>query len=93
MKSIVVKRSLVINGRKTSVTLEDAFWTDLKEIAYGQSLTLSKLVTRIETTRTQSNLSSAIRIFVLKHFQNKAKRAPHAGNTTISSDGSQSIQA
>ena len=46
MKSSVVKRSIVINGHKTSVSLEDAFWTDLKTIAHAQQVTLSELVTK-----------------------------------------------
>jgi predicted DNA-binding ribbon-helix-helix protein len=69
MKSSVVKRSIVIDGHKTSVSLEDAFWSDLKEIASSQSVTLSELVGAIDATRQQDNLSSAIRLFVLEHFQ------------------------
>ena len=71
MKSSVVKRSIVIDGHKTSVSLEDPFWTELKKIAHTQQVTLSDLVTKIEGTREQSNLSSAIRLFVLHHFQDK----------------------
>ena len=48
MKSSVVKRSIVIDGHKTSVSLEDAFWTDLKTIAHTQRVTLSELVTKID---------------------------------------------
>ena len=69
MKSSVVKRSIVINGHKTSVSLEDAFWTDLKKIAHAQQVTLSELVTKIDGAREQNNLSSAIRLFVLQHFR------------------------
>ena len=69
MKSSVVKRSIVISGHKTSVSLEDAFWTDLKNIAHAQHVTLSELVTKIDGTREQGNLSSAIRLFVLQHFR------------------------
>ena len=69
MKSSVVKRSIVIDGRKTSVSLEDPFWTGLKNIAHTQQVTLSDLVSKIEGTREQSNLSSAIRLFVLHHFR------------------------
>ena len=65
MKSRVVKRSIVIDGHKTSVSLEDAFWTGLREIAQAQHATLSKLVGEIDRTRQQGNLSSAIRLFVL----------------------------
>ena len=69
MKSSVVKRSIVINGHKTSVSLEDAFWTDLKTIAHAQQVTLSALLTKIDGAREQNNLSSAIRLFVLHHFR------------------------
>jgi predicted DNA-binding ribbon-helix-helix protein len=65
MKSSIVKRSIVIDGHKTSVSLEDAFWSDLKEIAYTQQATLSKVIAEIDRARKQGNLSSAIRLFVL----------------------------
>ena len=76
MKSSIVKRSVVIGGHKTSVSLEEPFWTDLKEIAHAQHVTLSALVTQIDDTREQSNLSSAIRLFVLRHFR-LAQRSGH----------------
>jgi predicted DNA-binding ribbon-helix-helix protein len=69
MKSPVVKRSIVIAGHKTSVSLEDAFWDALKEIASRRKITLSDLVASIDSSRTQGNLSSAIRLFVLDHFR------------------------
>ena len=69
MKSSIVKRSVVIGGHKTSVSLEDPFWTDLKTIAHAQHVTLSALVAQIDDTRERSNLSSAIRVFVLHHFR------------------------
>jgi len=69
MKSPVVKRSIVIAGHKTSVSLEDAFWKGLKEIAGDRNITLSDLVASIDTDRQQGNLSSAIRLFVLDHYR------------------------
>jgi predicted DNA-binding ribbon-helix-helix protein len=69
MKSPVVKRSIVVAGHKTSVSLEDAFWKGLKEIANGRHLTLSELVAVIDTERLHGNLSSAIRLFVLDHYR------------------------
>jgi predicted DNA-binding ribbon-helix-helix protein len=69
MKSPVVKRSIVIAGHKTSVSLEDAFWSALKEIAVGRHITLSDLVGAIDAQRQHGNLSSAIRLFVLDHYQ------------------------
>jgi predicted DNA-binding ribbon-helix-helix protein len=72
MKSPVVKRSIVIAGHKTSVSLEDAFWTGLKEIAIDRNMTLSDLVATVDSERHHGNLSSAIRLFVLKHYQAQA---------------------
>jgi predicted DNA-binding ribbon-helix-helix protein len=69
MKSPVVKRSIVIAGHKTSVSLEDAFWRGLKEIATERDITLSDLVASIDTDRRNGNLSSAIRLFVLDHYR------------------------
>jgi predicted DNA-binding ribbon-helix-helix protein len=69
MKSPVVKRSIVIAGHKTSVSLEDAFWKGLKEIAGGRDMTLSDLVSTIDADRRHGNLSSAIRLFVLDHYR------------------------
>jgi predicted DNA-binding ribbon-helix-helix protein len=70
MKSSIVKRSVVIDGHKTSVSLEDAFWSDLKEIAHTQQATLSKVVTEIDKARRRGNLSSALRLFVLDNTRN-----------------------
>jgi predicted DNA-binding ribbon-helix-helix protein len=72
MKSPVVKRSIVIAGHKTSVSLEDAFWKGLKEIANSRDLTLSDLVAVIDKERHHGNLSSGIRLFVLDHYQSRA---------------------
>ena len=72
MKSPVVKRSIVVAGHKTSVSLEDAFWKGLKEIADDRDVTLSDLVSTIDTDRQQGNLSSAIRLFVLDHYRSHA---------------------
>jgi predicted DNA-binding ribbon-helix-helix protein len=69
MKSSVVKRSIVIAGHKTSVSLEDAFWRGLKEIAGGRDMTLSCLVAAIDGERRDGNLSSAIRLYVLDHYR------------------------
>lgn len=73
MKSPVVKRSIVIAGHKTSVSLEDDFWEALKEIAARRNLTLSDLVASIDASRSQGNLSSAIRLFVLDYFRSHAE--------------------
>ena len=71
MKSLVAKRSIVAAGHKTSVSLEDAFWQGLKEIARGRNITLSELVAAIDSNRRHGNLSSAIRLFVLDFYRNQ----------------------
>jgi len=71
MKSIIIKRSIVLNGHKTSVSLENEFWDGLREIADGQKLKVSALVQRIDRERTNRNLSSAIRIYVFNHFRER----------------------
>ncbi len=69
MKSPVVKRSIVIAGHKTSVSLEDPFWQGLREIAGMRNMTLSDVVASIDTDRHEGNLSSAIRLFVLDYYR------------------------
>jgi predicted DNA-binding ribbon-helix-helix protein len=83
MKS--AKRSIMLDGRKTSVSLEDAFWAELQEIARSQRVTVSSLLDEIEATRKQSNLSSAIRIFVLESLQkrHKSARPPQSARATV----------
>jgi predicted DNA-binding ribbon-helix-helix protein len=71
MKSPVIKRSIVIAGHKTSVSLEDAFWKGLKDIAGTRDMTLSELVAAIDSERRHGSLSSAIRLFVLDHYRNQ----------------------
>ena len=72
MKSPVIKRSIVVGGHKTSVSLEEAFWSGMKDIAGERGNTLSVLVSEIDGNRQQGNLSSAIRLFVLDHFKDRA---------------------
>ena len=71
MKSPVLKRSIVLAGHKTSVSLEDAFWAGLKEIAGKRVMTLSDLVGTIDSQRQQDNLSSALRLFVLEFYRSQ----------------------
>ena len=75
MKSSIVKRCVLIGGHKTTVSLEEPFWTDLKQIARAQHMTLSELVAEIDGRREHRNLSSAIRLFVLHHFRANRTRA------------------
>ena len=79
MKSPVVKRSIVVAGHKTSVSLEEAFWNGMKEISGLRNMTLSELVGEIDSNRQQGNLSSAIRLFVLDHFKSRAAGSTSSG--------------
>ena len=70
-KSLVIKRSIIVGGHKTSVSLEDDFWGALKEIALRHRVTLSDLVGSIDSQRQNGNLSSAVRLFVLNHYRQR----------------------
>ena len=71
MKSLILKRSVALAGHKTSVSLEDAFWRSLKEIAAYQHVTLCALLASMDSGRDHGNLSSAIRLFVLNFYRNQ----------------------
>ncbi len=75
MNSTVTKRSVVIAGRKTSISLEDEFWNGLKAIAHRNHRTLSAVVGEIDQKR-RGNLSSAIRVFVFGHLCGQSLEAP-----------------
>lgn len=74
MKSAIVKRSIVIAGHKTSVSLEDGFWKALKEIATSRGMTLSDLIAAIDSERKHANLSSAVRLYVLDHYRAQSSK-------------------
>jgi predicted DNA-binding ribbon-helix-helix protein len=61
----MAKHSLVIAGHRTSISLEDAFWSGLKQIAAAEGRALASIVAEIDAARGEANLSSAIRVFVL----------------------------
>lgn len=72
MKSPIIKRSVVLNGHRSSVSLEDAFWSELKLIAAERKIGLGKLITQIDAERRDGNLSSALRLFVLARYRSDA---------------------
>jgi len=63
------KHSLQIAGHRTSVSLEDAFWAALRDIADARGLSLAGLVAQVDASRGEANLSSAIRVFVLENVR------------------------
>jgi predicted DNA-binding ribbon-helix-helix protein len=62
----VLKRSLVVAGHRTSISLEDAFWRALKTLAKRRSQSVNALVAEIDVNRGQANLSSAIRVYLFQ---------------------------
>ncbi|MGM4891289.1 ribbon-helix-helix domain-containing protein [Tardiphaga sp. 839_C3_N1_4] len=70
----VRKRSVMIDGHKTSVSLEDEFWDSIKEIAAEREQRLTELINVIAEGRDSANLSSALRIFALNHYKQTRKR-------------------
>lgn len=79
MKSAITKRSVVIGGHKTSVSLEEPFWTAVRDIAGVQQMTVSSLLRQIDLGRRNTNLSSAIRVYVLENVRSAQALAlaPH----------------
>jgi predicted DNA-binding ribbon-helix-helix protein len=69
MKSLILKRSVVLRGHKTSISVEDAFWNSVKEIAASGQMSVSELISAIDSERHHGNLSSSIRLFVLKFYR------------------------
>ena len=65
----IKKRSIIIARHKTSVSIEDEFWAGLREIAKGRGQPISQLIADIDEGRQFANLSSAIRLFVLRHYR------------------------
>jgi len=80
MQSAVIKRSIVFDRRKTSVSLEDEFWMGLREIAEGRNETLCHLISNINKDRQFANLSSALRLFVLRHYTDQFHQLPKTGS-------------
>jgi len=73
MKFACKKRSILIDGFKTSISLEDDFWYGLLEIARTKRITVPKLINRIHQARKSDNFSSAIRLFVFNYFRAKRR--------------------
>jgi len=69
-----MKRSVTLSGHRTSVSLEAPFWNALQQIANAQGVTATQLIASIDAARkADDNLSSAIRIYILRHFQDRAR--------------------
>ncbi|SLN17169.1 hypothetical protein ROA7450_00524 [Roseovarius albus] len=67
-----VKHSLTLQGHRTSVSLEEEFWQAFRKIAQDQDMPLNALAAQIDAGREDdTGLASAIRLFVLKHYQDQ----------------------
>ena len=84
---IWMKRSIVIAGHKTSISIEEPFWKSLREIAAAKEMKTAELVAFIDNDRQQGNLSSHIRLFVLEYYQAKAATPNQAEQTTSPTTG------
>lgn len=73
-QSSVVKRSVALNGHKTSVSLEDVFWNAMKDIATEKNLAVTALIEAIDKDRGSANLSSALRQYIMMHFYQRAQK-------------------
>ena len=69
----IVKHSIVVAGHSTSISLEQAFWVALRQIAVSRNISLAALVAQIDAARGSANLSSAIRVHVLETLMAKAE--------------------
>jgi predicted DNA-binding ribbon-helix-helix protein len=87
-RSSVSKRSIVIAGHKTSVSLEDVFWNCLKEIASERGMPLGHLVAAIDADRNHANLSSAIRLFVLGVYRDQLAGRQRETNKSATNEAS-----
>jgi predicted DNA-binding ribbon-helix-helix protein len=72
--SPILRRSIVIAGHKTSVSVEDEFWDSLKEIASERGTSVGGMIGAIDGGRQHANLSSAIRLFVLGFYRDQIAR-------------------
>ena len=88
MKSLITKRSIVIAGHRTSVSVEDAFWEGLKEIAKQRHEVLAHLVASIDADRQHANLSSAIRLYVLGFYRDQYKQRKAVLDASITQNSS-----
>lgn len=76
MSARPVKRSLTLRGHRTSVSLEDDFWRAFREISEEKSLPINELAAQIDAERDmETGLATAIRLYVLNHYKNRATPA------------------
>ena len=75
--SSITKRSVYISGHRTSISLEQAFWIQLKELCTDKGVSINECITQIDNRRihkSEPNLSSAIRVFILNYIQKNEEK-------------------
>jgi predicted DNA-binding ribbon-helix-helix protein len=91
--AVVKKRSITIAGHKTSISLEDEFWKSLREIADERDETVSQLIASIDTDREFANLSSALRLFILRYYRDQLDQQNEMVAPPLDLDPSNSVDA
>ncbi len=83
--STLDNRNVTVAGRRTSIRLEPPMWDALHNVCARERATVNEVVTAIERSRTESSLTSAIRVFLLRYFEAAATEGGHwrAGHGTI----------
>jgi predicted DNA-binding ribbon-helix-helix protein len=75
MRSAIRKRSVTIDGHKTSISLEEPFWNEIKAIASQKKTSIKDLITDIDRGKqAEANLSSSLRVFILRHYRATTER-------------------
>jgi predicted DNA-binding ribbon-helix-helix protein len=87
--SLLTKRSVVVNGHKTSASIERPFWDALREIAVRNDTKLQALISKIDQDRQHKNLSSCIRLFVLDFYRSAAQT--RASNPTSAAEKTKDV--
>lgn len=75
MTSPIEKRSVVLRGQKTSISLEEPFWQELRDVAEGRHISISALVAEVDDQRKNANLSSALRVYIFENIKSKLRAA------------------
>jgi len=78
MPRSMARHTIKVDGRKACISLEPAFWGGLREIAEGRGMSVSEVVSSINSERQYANLSSAVRVFVVRHYQASEKKGAPA---------------
>jgi predicted DNA-binding ribbon-helix-helix protein len=86
-----VKRSVTLNGHRTSLTMEPAFWDALDALAQNEGIGLSALVARIDESRGAVGLSAAVRVYILGAYRARAMQAGAAQGRADKGSGGQRL--